>query len=176
MIEPLVPVDLVVDHSVQVDFAGSAIALQRNLAMEFVHGVREQDLAARGMTGQSRVISSGRGRATPEAGVALGLGPNAPVTRITRLRSADGQPLAVEATTVLSEALANPRLISDSLHETMETCGKRPVRAVQRLTAVAIALAATAGLIGALLIWRSRFALGPFEWVLRRITYARFKA
>ncbi len=35
MIEPLVPVDLVVDHSVQVDFAGSAEALQRNLEMEF---------------------------------------------------------------------------------------------------------------------------------------------
>ncbi len=35
IIEPLVPVDLVVDHSVQVDFAGSAFALQRNLDMEF---------------------------------------------------------------------------------------------------------------------------------------------
>ncbi len=35
MIEPLVPVDLVVDHSVQVDFAGSAQALQLNLDMEF---------------------------------------------------------------------------------------------------------------------------------------------
>src|SRR5256712_5473347 len=35
IIEPLVPVDLVVDHSVQVDFAGSADALQRNLEMEF---------------------------------------------------------------------------------------------------------------------------------------------
>ena len=35
LIEPLVPVDLVVDHSVQVDFAGSAQALQRNLDMEF---------------------------------------------------------------------------------------------------------------------------------------------
>src|SRR5260370_5969508 len=34
LIEPLVPVDLVVDHSVQVDFAGSAQALQRNLDME----------------------------------------------------------------------------------------------------------------------------------------------
>src|SRR5499427_7565402 len=35
IIEPLVPVDLVVDHSVQVDFAGSANALQRNLEIEF---------------------------------------------------------------------------------------------------------------------------------------------
>src|SRR5436189_1807164 len=35
IIEPLVPVDLVVDHSVQVDFAGTPDALQRNLDMEF---------------------------------------------------------------------------------------------------------------------------------------------
>ena len=35
IIEPLVPVDLVVDHSVQVDFAGTAMALQLNMEMEF---------------------------------------------------------------------------------------------------------------------------------------------
>jgi aconitate hydratase len=35
MIEPLVPVDLVVDHSVQVDFFGSSDALQKNLDLEF---------------------------------------------------------------------------------------------------------------------------------------------
>jgi aconitate hydratase len=35
IIEPLVPVDLVVDHSVQVDFAGTPDAMQRNLEMEF---------------------------------------------------------------------------------------------------------------------------------------------
>ncbi len=35
IVEPLVPVDLVVDHSVQVDFAGTADALQKNLEMEF---------------------------------------------------------------------------------------------------------------------------------------------
>jgi aconitate hydratase A / 2-methylisocitrate dehydratase len=35
IIEPLVPVDLVVDHSVQVDFAGSAEALRLNMDMEF---------------------------------------------------------------------------------------------------------------------------------------------
>jgi len=35
IIEPLVPVDLVVDHSVQVDFFGSARALRLNLEMEF---------------------------------------------------------------------------------------------------------------------------------------------
>ncbi|WP_342068838.1 DUF418 domain-containing protein [Yoonia algicola] len=45
--------------------------------------------------------------------------------------------------------------------------------AVDRLTAVATALVVTAGLVSALLLWRRYFQLGPFEWVLRRITYAR---
>ena len=35
MIEPMVPVDLVIDHSVQVDFSGSPNALQCNMEMEF---------------------------------------------------------------------------------------------------------------------------------------------
>ena len=35
IIEPLVPVDLVVDHSVQVDFAGSPEAFAKNLELEF---------------------------------------------------------------------------------------------------------------------------------------------
>ncbi len=41
MIEPLVPVDLVVDHSVQVDFAGTAASLEKNLDLEF-HRNRER--------------------------------------------------------------------------------------------------------------------------------------
>jgi aconitate hydratase len=35
IIEPLVPVDLVIDHSVQVDFFGSPNALERNMEFEF---------------------------------------------------------------------------------------------------------------------------------------------
>jgi aconitate hydratase len=35
IVEPLVPVDLVVDHSVQVDFSGAPDALRRNMQMEF---------------------------------------------------------------------------------------------------------------------------------------------
>jgi aconitate hydratase len=34
-VNPLVPVDLVIDHSVMVDYAGSADALDKNIAMEF---------------------------------------------------------------------------------------------------------------------------------------------
>lgn len=35
IIEPLVPVDLVIDHSVQVDYAGSEEAFQKNIKIEF---------------------------------------------------------------------------------------------------------------------------------------------
>ncbi len=35
VIEPLVPVDLVIDHSVQVDYSGSESSYQRNIEMEF---------------------------------------------------------------------------------------------------------------------------------------------
>src|ERR1041385_5684426 len=35
IIEPLVPVDLVIDHSVQVDFAGTVDALKQNMEIEF---------------------------------------------------------------------------------------------------------------------------------------------
>jgi len=41
MIEPLVPVDLVVDHSVQVDYAGTGASLEKNLELEF-HRNRER--------------------------------------------------------------------------------------------------------------------------------------
>jgi aconitate hydratase len=42
-VEPLVPVDLVVDHSVQVDFAGSAEALDRNMAIEFIRNAERYE-------------------------------------------------------------------------------------------------------------------------------------
>ena len=43
---------------------------------------------------------------------------------------------------------------------------------VDRMTATAIAVAVTAALVIALSVWRELVGIGPFEWVLRRITYA----
>lgn len=47
--------------------------------------------------------------------------------------------------------------------------------AVDRLTASAIAVAVTLALILGVSLWRRRFSQGPFEWVLRQITYAGIK-
>ncbi len=49
MIEPLVPVDLVVDHSVQVDFAGTADAMEKNLDVEFRRNRERYQLLKWGM-------------------------------------------------------------------------------------------------------------------------------
>ncbi len=47
--------------------------------------------------------------------------------------------------------------------------------AVDRFSATAIAVLVTIGLIAFVSLWRLWFKLGPFEWVLRRITYAGFR-
>ena len=49
IVEPLVPVDLVVDHSVQVDFFGTPDALQRNLEIEFQRNRERYQLLKWGM-------------------------------------------------------------------------------------------------------------------------------
>jgi GntR family transcriptional regulator len=95
-----------------------------------------EDVAARGMVAHSELISRGVGIATPDEVISLGLAPGRRVSRIVRLRSADGQPLALEASTVVQDALPDPGAVGDSLYATLDEKGLRPVRAVQRLSAV----------------------------------------
>ena len=49
IIEPLVPVDLVVDHSVQVDFSGGADSMAKNLDLEFTRNRERYQLLKWGM-------------------------------------------------------------------------------------------------------------------------------
>jgi aconitate hydratase len=49
MIEPLVPVDLVIDHSIQVDFAGTPDAFRLNMEMEFKRNQRRYEFLKWGM-------------------------------------------------------------------------------------------------------------------------------
>jgi aconitate hydratase len=51
MIEPLVPVDLVIDHSVQVDYSGIPNAMQRNMEMEFHRNQARYEFLKWGMQG-----------------------------------------------------------------------------------------------------------------------------
>jgi aconitate hydratase len=51
VIEPLAPVDLVIDHSVQVDFSGRPDALQLNMEMEFKRNLERYQFLKWGMQG-----------------------------------------------------------------------------------------------------------------------------
>src|SRR5262249_15516847 len=63
LIEPLVPVDLVVDHSVQVDFFGTEDALRRNMEMEFHRNRQRYEFLKWGMQAFStfKVVPPGIG-------------------------------------------------------------------------------------------------------------------
>ena len=62
-VDPLVPVDLVIDHSVQVDAFGSAIAYQRNIEREFERNTERYALLrwAQGAFRNFRVVPPGMG-------------------------------------------------------------------------------------------------------------------
>ena len=95
------------------------------------------DLRARGLDPQSVFLERGVGTATPEEAMALNLSPGAQVVRCYRLRTAGGQPLALERTAVPQSALADPACVRHSLYEAFAERGIHPARALQRLRAIA---------------------------------------
>lgn len=95
-----------------------------------------EDMARRGMKTFSVWLERGVVRGNTRELEALGLGPNASVARIYRLRVADGRPLALERATLPLDLLPNPLAVETSLYEVLAHDGHRPVRAIQRFTAL----------------------------------------
>ena len=83
------------------------------------------------------MLERGIGAATPEEAMALNLSPGVQVARFHRLRTAAGQPLALERSSVPLAVLPDPTLLRDSLYEAFAMRGIRPTRALQRLRAIA---------------------------------------
>jgi hypothetical protein len=63
---------------------------------------------------------------------AIGLGE--PV-KLTRLRLANDQPIALEVTSLPGDILPDPQMVENSLYLELEKSGIRPVRAIQRISA-----------------------------------------
>lgn len=95
-----------------------------------------EDMAARGRTVSSDWISRAPGQVSPEEAMALGLSPGAGVLRFSRIRCADGDPMALEFSTISGNCLPSVEAVGDSLYAALEATGNRPVRALQRLRAV----------------------------------------
>lgn len=95
-----------------------------------------EDMAARGMVTTSVWLERGIVRGSLRETRMLGLEPDASVARLYRLRAADGRPLALERATLPVALLPNPLEVETSLYEVLARDGHRPVRAVQRFTAL----------------------------------------
>lgn len=95
-----------------------------------------EDMRARGRVPGSQWLQKQAGQVTPGEALRLGLSPGSKVYRFARLRLADERPMALESCTVPGHALPSVDAVSTSLYEALERSGKRPVRALQRLSAV----------------------------------------
>lgn len=95
-----------------------------------------QDMARRGLSTHSIWLERGIFMPSPDEMLALGLAANASVARIYRLREAGGQPMALERAALPLDILPNPLDVSTSLYDLLERSGNRPVRAVQKISAI----------------------------------------
>lgn len=92
-------------------------------------------LARRGYTPGSRWLDRGAGTATREEARMLGLSAGAPVSRLKRLRLADGVVMAYEESVLPRDVLPDPVAVGGSLYEHLTAGGLAPVRAEQHLAA-----------------------------------------
>lgn len=95
-----------------------------------------EDMKRRGLETTSRWLERGVFMSSPEEVKTLGLSDGESVARIYRLREADGQPMALERASLPLDILPNPIDVSRSLYEVLEESGHRPVRAVQKISAI----------------------------------------
>ncbi|MEM9779461.1 MAG: GntR family transcriptional regulator [Pseudomonadota bacterium] len=95
-----------------------------------------EDMARRGMASASVWLERGVFMPSPEEVVALALSTEASVSRITRLRTADNRPMALERAALPTEVLPDPMAVETSLYEVLGARGMRPVRAIQKLSAI----------------------------------------
>lgn len=95
-----------------------------------------EDMARRGLAVRSVWLERGLFPALPDEAMALGLGPDAAVARVWRLRFAGETPVAIERASLPAAVLPQPEKLDGSLYEALEKTGSRPVRAVQRIAAL----------------------------------------
>jgi GntR family transcriptional regulator len=95
-----------------------------------------EDMRARGRTPASVWLKRSEGLVTPEEALRLRLSPGSPVYRFNRIRHADEVPMCVEYATIPASCLPSLEAVDVSMYEALEAAGNRPVRALQRLSAL----------------------------------------
>ncbi len=98
-----------------------------------------EDMSRRGMASTSIWLERGVFMPSPDEVLALALTADASVSRIARLRTADNKPMAIERASLSTEMLPNPLIVETSLYEVLEKAGLRPIRALQKISAINLA-------------------------------------
>jgi GntR family transcriptional regulator len=106
-----------------------------------------EDMARRGKAVRSIWLERTIAPPAPEEMMVLGLGASERVARLARLRLADGVPLAIERASLAEADLPDPDAVGVSLYAALAERGRRPVRAIQRISATSLS-AADADLLG----------------------------
>jgi GntR family transcriptional regulator len=95
-----------------------------------------EDMRSRGRTPKSVWLKRSEGAVTPDEALRLRLSPGAAVYRFNRIRYADDMPMCIEYATIAAFALPSLDAVDTSMYEALEATGHRPVRALQRLSAL----------------------------------------
>ncbi len=95
-----------------------------------------EDMRRRGLATTSKWLERGIFMPSPDEVVALGLAAGDSVARIYRLREAGGHPMALERAALPLDILPNPLEVTTSLYQVLEKSGHRPVRAIQKISAI----------------------------------------
>lgn len=95
-----------------------------------------EDMHRRGMETTSKWLERGIFLPSPDEMLSLGLAAGESVARIYRLREAGGQPMALERAALPLDLLPNPIEVTTSLYEVLDRNGCRPVRAIQKISAL----------------------------------------
>lgn len=97
-----------------------------------------EDMSRRGIASESKWLGRGIYMPSPEESETLALGTEDSVARIARLRMAEDRPMAIERASLPADILPDPLQVTKSLYEVLELTGNRPVRAVQKISAIGI--------------------------------------
>ena len=94
------------------------------------------EMASRGLTPSSVWLLRSVGAVRPDEAMTLRASPGTEVYRFKRIRLADDSPMSIETTTIVADCLPSVESVKHSIYAALRETGNRPVRALQRLSAL----------------------------------------
>ena len=130
-------IDALVEEGLLVRRAGAGNFINTRIEKIFAKlSSFSEDMRARGRVPRNEWLKRSEGLVTPEEALRLRLSPGTPVYRFNRIRYADEVPMCLEYATIAAFALPSLDAVDDSMYEALQAAGHRPVRALQRLSAL----------------------------------------